>query len=222
MAPPHTINAAAQDLLALHEIVEPEIVFGHSFGGKVALRYANNFTTKLRHVFLLDSHPGARPNKEGSESIVRAINVLRHNGGRFRSRQEVQGLAKAHRLGQMVGAWLGTNLVRDGESFRVRLDLDAIEALLDDYFLCDEWTGLGQRAETQYHLVIADRSTVFSQRDREDAFDIARRKRNVHVHVLADASHWLHVDASHALLALIEKALEPLESMNPTDRDMQR
>lgn len=54
--PPNTIEACVQDLLELSGALGtlPEIVIGHSFGGKVALAYA-------RHLSRVESIPGAAP-----------------------------------------------------------------------------------------------------------------------------------------------------------------
>src|SRR5262245_6922805 len=56
LAPPHTVEACAADLRELAQSLglEPELICGHSFGGKVALAYAAAAPPGLRQVWVLD------------------------------------------------------------------------------------------------------------------------------------------------------------------------
>ena len=60
--PPHTVDACSRDLLKLSGVVgAPDIVIGHSFGGKVAL--ASLRYLKPQQVWVLDSPPGPLSDK---------------------------------------------------------------------------------------------------------------------------------------------------------------
>ena len=76
LPPPHTLAACASDLVALEkEVGRFDGVFGHSFGGKVALEYV--FARKdLEIGWILDSAPGARPDRRGSESTVQIVKMI--------------------------------------------------------------------------------------------------------------------------------------------------
>src|SRR4051812_5798794 len=57
---PNTLAACAADLRVLGEHLgrAPDLLIGHSFGGKVALEYARQGSAELRQVWVLDAVPG--------------------------------------------------------------------------------------------------------------------------------------------------------------------
>ena len=207
--PPHTVVACAEDLTALKKVVPGPVrgVLGHSFGGKVALEY-------LRHdddavlAFILDSTPSARPDARGSESTVSIVNLLAELPARFASREAFQEHVTKHGHTREIAMWLAMNVkAEDDGGFAFRLDVPAIRALADDYFVKDEWDVIEEKLSAKIHLIIGDRSTVLDAGDRERAGRVAAASNGrVQVHVLHDAGHWVHVDAPQALLALVVAA----------------
>jgi pimeloyl-ACP methyl ester carboxylesterase len=103
-----------------------------------------------------------------------------------------------------LARWLAMNLVAEDGGFRMRLDLDAIDSLLASYFATDLWHVI-EDPRVRIDLVIGGRSYVFD----EEARARAERASNelVHVHVIEEASHWVHVDAFDELLAIASDAL---------------
>src|SRR5262245_39953903 len=57
-SPPHTVDACVDDLIALG--IEPRVVVGHSFGGKVMLSYAARPTVSVEQAWILDAPLGPR------------------------------------------------------------------------------------------------------------------------------------------------------------------
>lgn len=201
---PHTLAACAEDLRALAAALpaRPSTVVGHSFGGKVALAYAaarRDAGHPLERAWILDSLPGARPDRRGSEAIAEVMNALRavpreHGSrGAFVKALTDQGLAKP------IAQWLGMSVQRLDSGVRYPIDLDAIESLLADYFAADRWDDVGAAARTE--LVIGTRSPVFDDDARARAHALAAAEDGVQVHEL-DAGHWVHVEAPDALHAL--------------------
>lgn len=209
--PPFTIAAAAEDLARLgpHLTVRIDGVIGHSFGGKVALTYAARSLEPLDHVWVLDSalgaRPGGAPDPPGPEAIVRMLRALKQP---FPSRERFIGLVRAEGHSAGVAEWLATNVRRADDGFRLRLDLSAIAALLEDYRATDLWSVLeGPPCASAIHVVVAGRSDAFSPPDRVRIEAIAARSPAVHVHRIEDAGHWVHVDAPDALFALLSQSL---------------
>ena len=207
--PPHTVAAAADDLARLGEHLGLPIagVLGHSFGGKVALAYLDRRVERLDQAWILDASPSARARGERAGATAQIVAMLRAMPQPLPSRESFLAIVAEHGHAKGIAEWLAMNLRRADDGFRLRLDLDAITALLDDYFAVDLWPVLERdRRARELHMVLGGAS---------DALDLADRARlatlgpPVETHVLAGAGHWVHVDAPDALFALIAGALAP-------------
>ena len=103
-----------------------------------------------------------------------------------------------------LARWLAMNLVPGADgALANRLDLDALGALLDDYYATDLWAALEAPTPGEVHVVIADRSSALTAADQGR---LAAAPPHVHVHHL-DAGHWLHIDAPAATVELFAAAL---------------
>lgn len=211
--PPHTLAAAAADLRRLDEHLGLPIagVMGHSFGGKVALAYTAASGRALEQTWVLDASPGARPDRAGTTAAV--LRMLRELPASLPSRERFVELVLGRGHPPALAEWLAMNVRRGDDGFRLRLDLDAVEALLHDYAAVDLWPVL-ERAEgaRALHVVVAERSDAFDAADRARLAEIAARSPRVHPHLVAGAGHWVHVDAPDALFALVAPALSSAPS----------
>ncbi|MFT3773707.1 MAG: alpha/beta fold hydrolase [Minicystis sp.] len=206
--PPHTLAAAAQDLVRLGDHLALPIagVMGHSFGGKVALAYAKAREQPLEQAWVLDASPGTRRDRAGTTE--RVVQMLREIPQPLPSRERFLEIVAAHGHPPAIAEWLAMNVRRADDGFRFRLELDAIAALLDDYFAVDLWPVI-ERAEgaRALHIVVADRSDAFDVADRARLDVITDREPRVSVHLVPNAGHWVHVDAPDALFELVSGAL---------------
>src|SRR6185295_5558136 len=75
-APPHTIAACADDLVAVAREVGASALAGHSFGGKVAL--AARAELHPRQTWILDASPSARPDGFGApgNTVVAVLELM--------------------------------------------------------------------------------------------------------------------------------------------------
>jgi pimeloyl-ACP methyl ester carboxylesterase len=206
--PPHTLDAAADDLVALRDAIARPIagVLGHSFGGKVALAYAARARHELEQVWVLDASPGSR---QGQASGAREVlQLLRRLPPRFPSREAFVEAVVGGGEERAIADWLAMNLRATEGGFRLQLDLEAVGALLESYVAADLWQVL-ERAEgaKAFHVVVAGRSDAFNREARARLAAIPSREPRVHEHILADSGHWVHVDAPEALFALLTHAL---------------
>jgi pimeloyl-ACP methyl ester carboxylesterase len=202
--PPHTLAACARDLAALAEHIGawPEAVVGHSFGGKVALVYGRDVASPaLKRVWVLDAVPGpAGPAVDPTHEVARVIADLRRVPMPIASRDELVSSIKSKGYSDELAGWMTTNLERVEGGFAWRFDLDAIEALLDDYGREDLWPwleGPGPRVD----IVRAGRSDRWTP-DVMARLDALAGER-VGVHVLPNAGHWVHVDDPQGLLDVL-------------------
>jgi pimeloyl-ACP methyl ester carboxylesterase len=207
-APPHTIAACADDLAALARSLDVPVssVVGHSFGGKVALAFAE--IHRVGSLVVLDSSPGPRVEARGSESTVQIVELLASLPRSFPTRAAFvdRVVAAGHPAG--FAQWLAMNLARDGEVFTNRLDLRVIRALLGDYFAVDLWRVLEARDVVgAWNVVIGGASRVFGDDDRrriERA--VAEDPKSRRVEVVEGAGHWVHVDAPDRVVATLAEA----------------
>lgn len=217
LAPPHTVAAAAADLVALESKVPGPIrgVLGHSFGGKVALAYLVDRAARepgaLQRLFLLDSNPGLRPQARGSESTLEVIAMLRTLPATFATRRDFIELVKSKGHTEAIAQWLAMNLARtdDGRSFRFAIDLDAIDALLADYFARDLWSALEPPPDdTRVVAINGGKSKVY---DDEASARLARAASRwpdrLVVHTLPGIGHWIHVEAFEGTFSLVSDEL---------------
>ncbi len=210
LPPPDHLDAAARDVARLVDSLPGPLgaLLGHSFGGKVAVAALEH--VRIPELFVVDSLPGARPDRRGSEGTMGVIEVLAALPERFESRDAFVALLQARGLRKALADWLATNLDRleDG-SLRFGLDVARVRTLLDDYFARELWPVLDPPPPgTRAHVVIGGRSTVYSAEDRARADELAtRHPEAVDVHVLQEADHWVHVDDPAGLLAIVRAAL---------------
>jgi esterase len=205
--PPHTVAAAADDLLRLGEHLGLPIagVIGHSFGGKVALAYLDRRGERLDQAWILDASPSARPRGERAGATAEILAMLRAMPQPLPSRERFLAVVAEHGHSRGIAEWLAMNLRRADDGFRLRLDLDAIGALLDDYFAVDLWHVLEEgRLARELHMVLAERESALDPADRARLAGLGSK---VETHVLEGARHWVHVDAPDALFAAIAGAL---------------
>lgn len=219
-APPHTIDAAAVDLarLAEHVGIRPDAVLGHSFGGKVALRFAAGATppdaggaallesarSRLRQVWVVDSTPAAR---EPDGSAWTMLNLIRQLPATFTGRDALIDELAGHGIARPVAQWMATNLEagEDG-TYRWRFDLDAIEALLRSFFDTDAWSSVeAPAADVEVHIIRAIDSSVLSGPALDRARAAAANGRT-HVHEVA-GGHWVNAENPAAVRELLVRLL---------------
>jgi len=199
--PPHTVAAAAEDLLRLEAELGLDVggVTGHSFGGKVALVYAGQRRPALSEAWILDAPPGARELDDSAGSALGVLRLLE---------QVPQPLPfcpvfvewMAPRVGRATALWLAMSLRGENGAFRLILDLELIRALLDDHARLDLWRVVEDPALAHViRFVVGGRSPVVSSADRQ------RLAASVRVDTLDRAGHWLHVDDPDGLVAAMSR-----------------
>jgi pimeloyl-ACP methyl ester carboxylesterase len=206
--PPHTIARAADDLVRLGDALALPVrgVLGHSFGGKVALAYAARRASPLEQAWVLDASPGARASS--ASSVQGIVALLGRIPEPYASRDAFVEAVMAEGHARSFAEWLAMNVRRGEDGLRLRVDLDAIRALLADHLATDLWPSLEHVPDARaYDIIVGERSDVFDAGDRARLEAIAARDPRVRMHLLRGAGHWVHVDAPEALFTLVSTAL---------------
>lgn len=210
--PPHTLETAAQDLVSLEASLPGPVrgVLGHSFGGKVTLAYLQRHPENLGPVIVVDSAPGARPDGRGSESTMRVLRLLHESVGPFESRQAFVEKLSREGIEPGIAQFLAKNIERRDGGYFFKLDLAAIDSLLDDYFDQDLWPVLeSPPASAKLTLVIGDRSDTLDAADRLRAEQASQKAPGrVKVEVVENAGHWVHVDAPERMYSILLGAVD--------------
>lgn len=204
-APPHSLASAAQDLEELVTTLGADKpvkgVLAHSFGGKVALAYADRHAD-LEQLFVIDSTPSARPDARGSESTRHIVDLLRNLPDEFANRGDFTAWIEERGVSRPVAMWLAMNVrpIPNTTRFVFRVDIAGIRQMLDDYFAQDLW-GVLERPHPSMgaHLIVGGKSGVVDAADREHA----ARCPDTTLDVIESADHWVHVDAPDELLSLV-------------------
>lgn len=209
-APPHTVAAAARDLLALDARLPAPVrgVLGHSFGGKVALDYLALRPAPLERVLVVDASPSARVPRGERTSTLEVLQFLEGLPPALASRAELIARAQAAGLSRMLGEWLAMNLVAQAGGYRLGLELPATRAMLEDFLGRDLWPVVEHLpGAARLEVVIAERGGVFAPDDRERlARAAAAQPGRLRVHALP-TGHWVHADDPDGLAAIVIAAL---------------
>lgn len=193
--PPHTLAACAQDLAELgREIGRPEVVIGHSFGGKVALVYGRD-VDPAAGIGVIDAVPFAV--EELDDEVLGVLGLVERLPMPVQQHAEVQQAFLAAGFSELLAGWMTTNLRRDADGLRWRLHVPALREMLRSYAEEDLGDWLAQARDVL--IVRALRSSRWTP-------EVLRRlsgSRGVRVEAV-DAGHWVHVEAAEALVALLE------------------
>lgn len=203
--PPHTLEACAADLVALAaHLRSPSVVMGHSFGGKVGLKYAERAGSDLKQLWLLDTNPGAQEPQPDNE-VLRVIAAAKSVPQPITRRRDLVQVFLDAGLSSAIASWMTTNLISQGDRYTWALDFPAIEQLLSDYFASDLWPFLeAPKERPEIHFVIAEQSDRVKPHLRERALGLSPAS-GVRAHLLPSSGHWVHVDNPEGLLDLFKQ-----------------
>lgn len=212
--PPHTIAACVSDLTELaHHLAtaspsrEISAILGHSFGGKVALCWAEAAARDpqaplVREVWVVDSTPAVR---EPEGSAWGMLEMLRSHPGPFNSRDEAVAAVESHGFPRPVGLWMSTNLVpaADGSGLIWRIDPDDMESLLRSFYATDAWGFVEHPSPgTRVHMIKAEESSILDEEAcaRIEGAGLATGQTLLH---RVSGGHWVNADDPEALQQLL-------------------
>jgi len=202
---PHTLAAAAADVdrLVEHLDFHAAAVMGHSFGGKVALLYADHHGQGLRQAWVVDSTMSVGAPQGTAWEMIEVVRALPPE---FASRAEaVEGLVRAG-YEEPVALWMAINLEMADGRYRWRLDFDALEEMLRDFFRTDLWRVVEQPpAGVEIHVVKATRSRSLDD-EAVARVEGAAAGGRVFLHRL-EGGHWINTDNPEGVLELLRTRL---------------
>ncbi len=172
---------------------------GHSMGGKVAMRMAQIFPLKIARLVVIDIAP--KPyHSPFFKKVLDALVSLDVDAIRDRSEAD-RRLAK-HLDDPALRGFLLKNLKREGDRFRWKVNLSAIQAHLD------------RLAEQTMDAAVFEKPALFIRGGKSDYVldEDLRHIRKIFPHAefitIPNAGHWIHADAPEQLIAGIREFLD--------------
>jgi esterase len=167
-------------------LAPPLRLVGHSLGGRVALRACLLDPAAVTHVTLLDIAPSPREDEGETTRVVKALISAPETGD---SRETFRRHFRQTSLAKDLTDWLLLNLIREGESYRWRIDRGVLAALHPRIKAEDLWPAVEGPRGYSLHCIRGALSDYVSEDD-------ARRLRSAGcpVDTVEGASHFLHVE----------------------------
>lgn len=209
---PHTVRGCAQDLITEAALLgAPDVLIGHSFGGKVALAYGAKVAAQgapLKALWTLDSPLEASP-RPGHGEVAQVIETCARLPMPQPSRRALSQALTHQGLSLGIAQWMTTNLKPSPQGgFEWRFDITGIQELMRDYWRLDAWALLGVISQrTRLYLLRAEHGMRWSEASAERLAQVAPHANSP---VLSNSGHWVHIDQPEALLELISASLKAL------------
>lgn len=208
-----------------HLDIRPEILCGHSFGGKVALGYLSACTEQSiacpESVWVFDALPGTKandyatrdgPEKKNESSVEFVLPTLKSIPVPIPSKDVLIAELKAKGMSESQALWMTTNVkITPGQAtYDWKFDLATIDALFHSFLHTDCWPVLesSSAADVKINLVQAERNKQWSDEILNRFAAIRQENGAVELHVLKNADHWVHVDNPNGLFELLAPELQ--------------
>jgi pimeloyl-ACP methyl ester carboxylesterase len=207
--PPHTIEAAAEQVTALvrdqrQRGRQVRGLLGHSLGGKVML-LARQQLPGLRQTWVLDSSPSPSDGDEPQE-VPGVLAMLESLPDRFDDRRQFVEAVEARGFSTTLAMWLAMSLDRDPNGVRFGLDLAVMRQFFASYYQTNAWPNLLSETGGAVEMVVGTRSESLDSTDRDRLRALAEQHPHVRLHEI-DSGHWVHVERPDWLAELVAKLL---------------
>ncbi|XVE75934.1 hypothetical protein DITRI_Ditri12bG0131800 [Diplodiscus trichospermus] len=227
--PPHDMVNAAKDLsnfINSRGWDWPDVVIGHSMGGKVALQFAQSCANKdygenvklPKQLWVLDSVPGEVTSENSDGEVEKVLQTLQSLPPTVPSRKWLVNRMVELGFSKSLSEWIGTNLRKSGEGETWAFNLEGAVQMFNSYREMSYWSLLEHPPKgVEIAIVRAEKS------DRWDSYVINRLERlasleedgfagKISVHVLPNSGHWVHMDNPKGLLEIVAPKLKSLVS----------
>ncbi len=210
----NTLQSCAEDLesVAAQSGFAPDMVIGHSFGGKVALEWARLNQDSTRVTWVLDTNPAAASEDMGrisSSQVAQVLQALDKVPQPLESREDLVEWLLERGFGRILANWMTTNLRREADGFYWRFHLPGVKELILDYAKMDLLGPLEKGSVAGRIELLRAGRTQWPQLDIVRMAGMsAESKSGFTYHVLPDCGHWVHVEKPQELLALMASSLD--------------
>lgn len=187
------------ELVAEHGLTAPSVL-GHSMGGKVGMELATQYPDAVEKLVIVDYAPKAYPPAHRPILLaMRAIDLNTHN-----SYGEVGDALSAAIADPAVRQFIMTNLTRDADGkFHWRFGLDEI---IENYDELTKPVVADKQFTKSACFIRAGRSDFVQDSDLTAIREVFPRAE---FKTIANASHWVHIDAPDEFQTVVTNFLAP-------------
>lgn len=221
IVPPHDLVNAAKDLADLVEREGwdwPDVVMGHSLGGKVGLQYVESCakgeygaSAKLpKQLLVLDSVVGEVDPKYSDGEVEKVLHTLQSLPPAIPSRKWLVDHMMGLGFSKSLSEWIGTNLKKSGDHETWAFNLEGAAEMFKSYQEKSYWSLLENPPDgLKIAVVRAEKSDRWAPDVVQRLESVSSRSEGkVLVPVLPNSGHWVHVDNPKGLLDIVAPSLK--------------
>ncbi|XP_059428743.1 uncharacterized protein LOC132162525 [Corylus avellana] len=229
LEPPHDMVNAANDLAHLVKArgwAWPDVVIGHSMGGKVALQFAESCARGdygesvglPKQLWVLDSVPGEVNPQNSDGEVEKVLQTLQSLPSSVPSRKWLVSRMIELGFSKSLSEWIGSNLKKSGEHETWAFNLEGAVQMFNSYREKSYWSLLEHPPKgMDIAIVRAENSDRWDKDVIQQLENLANRggdgdgsEGKFSVHVLPNSGHWVHADNPKGLLEIIAPKLASL------------
>uniref|UniRef100_R7W3M4 Cytochrome P450 716B1 n=1 Tax=Aegilops tauschii TaxID=37682 RepID=R7W3M4_AEGTA len=224
LSPPHDMSSAAKDLADLVKArgwTWPDVVVGHSMGGKVALDFAESCSRGdygESAALPKQVQKGSCANSVVYEYMAQRL-ITTPKDGMTEQEMTIRYIDNSSQwvvdhmvslgFSKSLSDWIGSNLKKDNEHVTWAFDLQAATDMFNSYRDRSYWGLLENPPKgLEISIVQAELSDRWHPEDVQRLEALSRRGSRpdagkVSLHVLPNSGHWVHVDNPKGLLEIM-------------------
>ncbi|KAG9159103.1 hypothetical protein Leryth_017562 [Lithospermum erythrorhizon] len=227
LLPPHNMENAAKDVANLVKANDwkwPDVVIGHSMGGKVALQFAQScargdFGQSIalpKQLWVLDSVPGTVDPVNTSGEVEKVLETLQSLPSPILSRKWLVEHMLKLGFSKALSEWLGSNLKKSGEQETWAFNLEGAIQMFDSYRDRDFWPLLERPPDgMEISIVRAENSDRWDPDTIQRLESLSTRRVNktegkLLVDILPKSGHWVHVENPNGLIEIMSPRIASL------------
>ncbi|KAJ9548338.1 hypothetical protein OSB04_020881 [Centaurea solstitialis] len=228
LSPPHDIPNAARDVANLFKSLNgawPDVVIGHSMGGKVALQYALSCaqgdygdSAKLpKQLWVLDANPGKIENTNtGFEELGKALHTLQTLPSSIPSQEWLVDHMVNLGFSKPLSEYISSRLKKSGEHKTFLFNIEGAKEMFKSIRNTDYWPLLEQPPKGTEIAIVRTESQLTWDPDVVERLESLMKRESdgssgkVSVHVVPRAGHWIHEDEPRKLLEMMVPRMDSL------------